>query len=179
MDRQPPIDTEQPINNFTQCHAGFVARLRAFGQLPQLVEQARSAQVLAQDMLDMFRGPVLEHHADEEKELFPAVLRSARPGAEALAVQQMVERLVREHRDVERLWKQLQPQVSAAARGKAQEVDALAVEELVLAYMLHANFEEQHFLPLAEQILARDGNHMAALGMALHLRHAPQPVGYV
>lgn len=178
MDRQQ-IDTEQPINHFTQCHAGFVTRLQAFAQLPQLVEQARNARVLAADMLAMFRGPVLEHHADEERELFPAVLRSAQPGAETLAVQQMVERLEREHRTIEQLWKLLQPQVSAAARGKDQEVDAQLVEELVLAYMLHANFEEQHFLPLAEQILARNGNHMAALGVALHLRHAPQPVGYV
>ena len=35
------------------------------------------------------------------------------------------------------------------------------------------------FLPLAERILGRNGNHMAALGLALHLRHAPQPIGYV
>jgi hemerythrin-like domain-containing protein len=179
MDRQQQIDTDQPINSFMQCHAGFVTRLRVFAQLPELVEQARSAQLLAQDMLEMFRGPVLEHHADEERELFPAVLRSAQPGAETLAVQQMVQRLEQEHRSIERQWKLLQPQVSAAARGKAQPIDARAVGELVSAYLLHANFEEQHFLPLAEQILGRNGNHMAALGVALHLRHAPQPVGYV
>jgi hypothetical protein len=46
-------------------------------------------------------------------------------------------------------------------------------------YLVHANFEEQWFLPLAERILGRDGNHMAALGMALHLRHAKVPAGYV
>ena len=179
MARQQQIDTDQPINTFMQCHAGFVTRLRVFAQLPELVEQARSAQLLAQEMLEMFRGPVLEHHADEERELFPAVLRSAQPGAEAQAAQQMVQRLESEHRYIEGLWKQLENQVGAAARGKAPELDAQAMEELVLAYLVHASFEEQHFLPLAEKILSRNGNHMAALGVALHLRHAPQPVGYV
>jgi hypothetical protein len=28
------------------------------------------------------------------------------------------------------------------------------------------------FLPLASAILGRDGNHMAALGVSLHARHA-------
>jgi hypothetical protein len=35
------------------------------------------------------------------------------------------------------------------------------------------------FLPVAERILSRNGEHMAALGLALHLRHAPLVVGYV
>ncbi len=46
-------------------------------------------------------------------------------------------------------------------------------------YQSHAQFEEQEFLPLARQILGRDGNHLAALGLALHMRHVPLPVGYI
>ena len=43
---------------------------------------------------------------------------------------------------------------------------------LVSTYANHARFEEQVFLPLAHSILSRNGNHMAALGVSLHLRHA-------
>ena len=46
-------------------------------------------------------------------------------------------------------------------------------------YAAHAGFEESRFLPLAQDILGRDDNHMAALGLSLHLRHAPQVVGYI
>ena len=43
----------------------------------------------------------------------------------------------------------------------------------------HARYEETVFLPLAERILLRNGDHMEALGLALHLRHAPLVVGYI
>jgi hypothetical protein len=45
----------------------------------------------------------------------------------------------------------------------------------VRLYGEHARFEEEMFLPLADRILSRNENHMAALDIALHLRHAPQP----
>lgn len=179
MDATPRLDTEQPIDNFLQCHAGILARLQSLAGLPALVQQANMARDVASQVLVMFRGPVLEHHADEERELFPAVQRSAQPGMETTQVTQMVERLEREHRVIERLWGRLQPQVSDAARGRAVIVDAELVEQLIAAYLLHANFEEQHFLPLAATILGRNSNHMAALGLSLHLRHAPQPLGYI
>ena len=47
-----------------------------------------------------------------------------------------------------------------------------AVRALVDTYMGHARFEEQQFLPLAHTILGRNSNHMAALGLSLHMRHA-------
>ena len=143
------------------------------------VDITARARKIAGDVLVLFQGPVLAHHADEENELFPSVLRSASPGAETSRVQEMVDHLVREHRAIERLWKQLEPQVRAVARGAEATLDQAGVELLVAAYLMHANFEEQQFLPLAERILGRNGNHMAALGLALHLRHAPQPIGYV
>ena len=58
-----------------------------------------------------------------------------------------------------------------------QELKRIA--ELVNSYRVHAQFEEQEFLPLARQIFGRNGNHLAALGMALYMRHVPQPVGYI
>jgi hemerythrin-like domain-containing protein len=122
---------------------------------------------------------VLEHHRDEERELFPATLRSAVPGPEADWVQAMVERLTREHRTIEGLWKRVKPGARLVAAGKAADLDVPAIAELVRAYTAHARFEEEHFLPLAHEVLGRNGNHMAALGLSLHLRHAPAPVGYI
>lgn len=179
MHARAKFDIGQPIQSFQDCHVGIVSRLQTMTELPQLAAAATRARDIAADAVALFRDAVIEHHADEEKELFPAVLRSAAPGAEAAQVQAIVDRLVREHRAIERLWKQLEPQVRIAARGGDAALDLPSVELLVSSYLMHANFEEQHFLPLAERILGRNGNHMAALGLALHLRHAPQPTGYV
>lgn len=54
-----------------------------------------------------------------------------------------------------------------------------AVKELVQAHTAHARFEEEQFLPLAQAVLSRNGNHMDALGLSLHLRHAPQLTGHI
>jgi len=51
-------------------------------------------------------------------------------------------------------------------------LDAAAVQELVDTYLGHARYEEQEFLPLSQTLLGRNDNKMAALGIALHLRHA-------
>jgi hypothetical protein len=44
---------------------------------------------------------------------------------------------------------------------------------LIQRYKKHAQEEEAVFLPLAEKILSRNSNHMAALGLSLHMRHVP------
>jgi hypothetical protein len=50
-------------------------------------------------------------------------------------------------------------------------VDTATVNTLVTEYRAHARLEEVAFLPLAQAILGRNSNHMAALGLSLHIRH--------
>lgn len=167
---------EQPIEKFSACHVGIKAQLQELSELPRLLEQAQRARAVADLALRLLDETVVEHHADEESALFPAVQRSATPGEEADRVAAIIARLVDEHRRVEQSWKALHRTVKDAAHGKPAHLDANAVKALVALYLQHANFEERVFLPLAEQILGRDGNHMAALGMSLHMRHAKVPV---
>jgi len=126
-----------------------------------------------------FREAIFEHHLEEERELFPAVLASACPGAERERVQVMTERLTAQHRALEALWKSLEKDLKRVAAGKDTELDVADLHRLVADYTAHAGFEEVEFLPLAQTILGRDGNHMAALGLSLHLRHVPAPNPYI
>ncbi len=175
----PPAPTETPLDGFSRCHLGILSQLAAASELPQLVAAADKARHVASDMLSLFESSVLEHHADEEKDLFPAVQRSATQGEESDLVAEMTLRLTHEHRAIEALWAQIKPAVKTVAHGRAVELDAAALEDLVRLYLAHARFEEKHFLPLAQQILSRDSKHLAALGIALHMRHVPQPSGYI
>jgi hemerythrin-like domain-containing protein len=177
VDRSPK-EPELPITSFTRCHLNIVSQLEKTARLPELVHTARRARQTAADTLALFKDIVLPHHAEEEAELFPAVL-SACKARERERVQHVVDRLVAEHRATEALWKRMQPVVRAAARGSVAEVDAECMEELVRKVLRHARYEETVFLPLAERVLSRNSDHMAALGLALHLRQAPRVVGYV
>ena len=176
---QRPVNYEAPLNAFSQCHAGILAQLDALAGLPVLVEAAARARSVAESTLAMFQHGIFEHHAEEEAELFPAVLRSAHPGAERDRGQGIVERLTSEHRTLEALWKRVEPALNATGKGKYAEVDVDVVAELARSYGMHARFEEEELLPLSDIILGRDGNHMAALGLALHMRHSQRPPGYL
>ncbi len=176
---QQPVDPQAPLATFSQCHAGITRQLEALDALPELAQAAQRAREVAAGTEALFRDAVLEHHAEEEKDLFPAVVRSAAPGDERLRVETLVARLTAEHRAVEAMWERLRPAVHAAAQGRPVALDAALVHELVRGYLQHAKFEEEEFLPLAATILRRDGNHLAALALSLHLRHAPQPVGHI
>jgi hypothetical protein len=173
------IVTPSPIDSFSRCHAGIVSRLQAIAELPDLVAAAERARQVAASTLAALDPSVLEHHKEEEAELFPAVLRSAAPGEEHARVAAIVDRLVAEHRAIEALWKKVRPSLRSVAAGRRAKLDGAAVAELVRAYTAHAQFEETQLLPLAQEILGRNDNHMAALGMSLHMRHAPNVIGYI
>lgn len=173
-----PTTEETPLSTFSRCHLGIISQLEAAAALPRLLESAQRARDTAQRTLELFRHSVLHHHQEEEQELFTAVLQSARPEEKA-QVQALVDQLTADHRAIEALWKRLEPAVRHAARGAPAELDAGLLADLVQLYLQHARREETSFLPLAERILGRDGNHMAALGLSLHLRQAPQVIGYI
>ena len=172
-------DLESPISNFNDCHVGIVKRLKALDELPALLEPAARARQIAEESLEFFREAIFEHHLEEERELFPAVISSAHAGEELTRVKAMAKRLTDEHRAIEALWKQLEKGLKPVAKGQSTNLDVGELHRLVAEYQAHAHFEETEFLPLAEEILGRNSNHLAALGMSLHMRHVKSVNAYV
>jgi hemerythrin superfamily protein len=171
--------SDSPITDFSNCHGGILRHLNNLGGLPTLLDPAAQARRVATEALAFFREAVFEHHADEERELFPAVLHTATAGEEREQVRRLAEMLTREHRQIESLWKSLEPGLKKVAKGHDTDLNAKDVALLVETYTAHARFEEAEFLPLAQGILSRKHNSMEALALSLHLRHAPRVVGYV
>jgi hemerythrin-like domain-containing protein len=169
-----------PFDDFSQCHAGIVSKLDMLGELPALLAPATRAREIADKAVEFFREAIFEHHLDEERELFPAVVSHAQKGEEFDKVQFMTARLTIEHRDLETVWKRLESGLKAVAKGRGSDINVADIELLVSRYRGHARYEETEFLPLAQTILSRNANHLAALGMSLHMRHAPlQVVPYI
>ena len=168
---RPATAADAPLQDFSRCHVGFVTVLEAALGLPEMIDAAARSRACAADLLRMFHNRLLAHHDDEERDLFPAVLRVAQPGTEADRAQAMVTQLVREHREIAQLWKQLEPAVQAIANGDLPRLDSALLHELVRRFNEHVRLEEEEFLPFAQQVLARQAEDMAMLGLALHRRH--------
>ncbi|GAA6141074.1 hemerythrin domain-containing protein [Hydrogenophaga sp. 5NK40-0174] len=178
-DQSTGLDTQAPLNNFSNCHAGITKRLRSLDELPALLEPAARARQIAEESLEFFREAIFEHHLEEERELFPAVMAAAEAGEEREKVKAMAKRLTEEHRSIETLWKSLEKGLKQVSKGHSTTLDVSDVHRLVQHYTDHANYEETEFLPLAEQILGRKSTHMAALGLSLHMRHVKPMAAYV
>jgi len=166
-----PLDDEQPLNVFADCHKGIVTQLNTLGELPALLASVSRARQIAEDTVQFFQDAVFNHHVDEEKDLFPAVLAHAHAGQERNEMQHLVEQLTAEHRSIEKLWARLQPGLARLAKGQSSEVDGAAVQDLVRRYSAHARFEEAEFLPRCAEILGRSSADMADLGLSMHMRH--------
>lgn len=160
-----------PISNFSDCHEGILSHLQSLGELPALMEPMERATAIAEKTLSFFRPAVFDHHVEEEKDLFPAVLAAATKGEERDKVQAMVSSLTADHREIEALWRDLEPQLKKLANGHLAVVDIAAVQQLVSQYHGHARLEEDKFLPMAETILGRKDPKLAELGLSLHMRH--------
>jgi hemerythrin-like domain-containing protein len=177
----PASDPRAPLTPFRGAHAGILQGLQDLRELPALAAALQRARAIAEATLALFDDVVRSHHGDEEQELFVAVERSAREPDEAQRVRELVAVLVTQHRQIEALWVQARPAVARVAAGKVPETSMLGaeVDRLVNLYEAHARLEEDVFLPLADSILRRDANHAEALGVALHVRHAPPPRAYI
>ncbi len=177
-DMQEP-HADAPIANFSQCHVGIIEQLNALRDLPALLAPATRARTVAAQTLVFFEEVIAEHHAEEERELFPAVLDNAQRGGERERVETIIARLTVEHRQIEATWSGLKRELKRVAQGRDAELKSAAVEQLVSDYRAHARFEEEVFLPLSQTILGRNANHMASLGLSLHLRHALPVAGSI
>lgn len=167
---------DAPLQDFSRSHERFVTVLETSLGLPAMIDAAARSRSCAVDMLKMFHDRLLAHHEDEERDLFPAVLRVARAGAEADRAQAMVAQLVREHHEIAQIWKQLEPAVQAIANGYLPRLDSALLHELVRRFNDHVRAEEEEFLPFAQQVLERQADDMATLGMALHRRHEAEEI---
>ncbi len=171
-----------PLNEFSGCHDGIISN---FHRLQDLVEryrhgeEPRQLRKTARQLLDFFEDVVRDHHAEEEEELFVAVLQNLEGEDEDTArrARELVRQLTVEHRQLEALWEGIEKGLRRLARGKPGEFDDTAAALLAERYLSHAEFEEREFLPLAARIL--DKQAMSELGLSLHLRHMERVNAYI
>lgn len=168
----PPADAPSPIQDFSDCHEGIRAMLDELSNLSARKIAATLRQDAAGRVLRFFKDVVSAHHREEENELFTAVLADARAGDERDKVVALIRQLSDEHRHIEYLYAQLAPTLTAIQDRGDAVLAADSVARLVADYRAHAQLEEVEFLPLAQRILGRNSDHLAALGLALHIRHA-------
>jgi hemerythrin-like domain-containing protein len=164
----PAADFDHPLEMLDDCHDRVRRNCALAGRIAEHLRTRgadEDAAGAARSVLRYFTLAARNHHDDEEKDLFPAML-SAADASERPAVQALVDRLVAEHVALGHLWAAMRTRLELVADGRDAEIPEAQAKEFAAAYERHIQLEEAELLPLAKRLLdpvtlARVGHAMA------------------
>jgi hemerythrin-like domain-containing protein len=109
----------------------------------------------------------VHHHADEEVDLFPALIESM-AGSDAVCLRELTALLTAEHRELEQRWRALRGQLEQVADGHAASLPDDEVLSFIGLYERHIAREEAELLPLAGRLLSEV--ELDRIGLAMRAR---------
>jgi len=166
----PSAGFEAPLEMLAACHHRIE---RQCDTLRRLVEHVADqgvdaqAQEAAQAVMRYFDQAAIDHHADEEQDLFPALLESM-AGSDAVCLRELVAQLTHQHRELETRWQALRRVLARVAAGEPVTLDPTLVHGLVTAYEQHLAHEDAELLPMAARLIGDAA--LQHIGRAMRLR---------
>ena len=112
---RPTVSVPKDFEALDQAHRAALEMLQHLDILVRRLADRGvddEARHQAREVLNYFNGPGRAHHAQEESQVFPALLASG--DAELV---QHVQRLLQDHGWIEEDWRELAPQIDAIACG--------------------------------------------------------------
>lgn len=167
---------DEPIEMLHACHDRIEHQCATLERLvPHLKVHGcdEAAREAAKAVLRYFTLAGPNHHADEERDLFPRLLAAA-TGEHAQRAALLVASMVADHREMERLWAELEPVLATLARGAIDRLDAVLVGAFCTIYRNHIAIEETDVIALAEHLLTPSA--LAEVGRAMSIRRGVKPL---
>ncbi|MEN9886562.1 MAG: hypothetical protein RL758_1140 [Pseudomonadota bacterium] len=154
----PAASTEVPLEMLAACHGRIERQCTTLERLAEHLpthgcdEQARQAAVA---VMRYFDTAARDHHADEEQDLFPALIE-AMAGSDAVCIRELTDALRAEHRQLEALWQRLRPELLAISQGLPHGFTHTLSQSFTQAYRAHAHKEDTELLPMATRLLSEE-----------------------
>jgi hemerythrin-like domain-containing protein len=166
----PTAGFEVPLEMLSACHYRIQRQCET---LRRLVEHlaARGADAEARGaaaaVMRYFDTAGRDHHADEEEDLFPALIESM-AGSDAVCLREITEGLAAEHREIESKWQRVRAALERISAGESGSLASSDVEALAFAYDRHIEREEGEVLPMAARLLSDET--LDVIGRAMRRR---------
>lgn len=166
----PSASVEAPLEMLAACHMRILRqcdtleRLISHLQTNGVDQQARQA---ASNIMRYFNTAAIDHHADEEQDLFPAMLESV-GGSDAVCIKDLIYTLENQHAHLERLWIKIKPNLNEISNGIDSDVCNETIRTFVNSYRTHIKLENEELLPLANRIL--DISLLNRIGESMRVR---------
>lgn len=173
----PSAGFDAPLEMLAACHQRLQRQCATLRRLvPHVAAHGADTQAreAATAVMRYFDRAAVDHHADEEQDLFPALLESM-AGSDAVCLRELVASLSQQHRELESHWHALRPQLQRVAAGDAAVLDAALVEGLVVANEQHLAREEAELLPMAARLIGDEA--LQEIGRAMRQRRGIPTTG--
>lgn len=145
----------EPLQALAGCNARLLRHCATLRRLVLDLGECgfdAQAQTAIRRLFHFFDLDLLLHHADEEQDLFPALIESM-AGSDAVCLHGMTEGIALEHRELQRLWLRLLPVLEDVATGRAGTLPVHEVEAFVERCEAAVAREDGELLPMAARLL--------------------------
>lgn len=166
----PAAGFEVPLEMLAACHLRVESQCATLRRLvPHLVRHGADRQACdaARAVMRYFDTSARDHHADEEVDLFPALIESM-AGSDAVCLRGLTAALCADHRELEHRWHALRRTLEQVAGGSTSALAADEVEDFVGLYERHIAREEAELLPMAARLLG--DAELDRIGLAMRRR---------
>ena len=166
-----PAGFDEPLAALSACHRRIEKQLATLSRLQKhLTRHACDGEAItaAAGILRYFLDAAPNHHADEEADLFPRLLRTAQATADRAQAYELVSHLLVEHRDMEMLWERIREDLEKLKPGEMGILDPHICKNFARDYASHIDREDKLLLPLAAKVLK--ASDLEALGNAMATR---------
>lgn len=166
---------ETPLEMLEACHDRVRAQLATLGRLVAWLPDHgpdRQAQQAAANVMRYFDLAAVNHHLDEEQDLFPVLRERVDAGRREL-LGELIDWILADHQQMFSRWAKLRARLECISRGEVCELPAGDVEEFAARYRRHMEREEGELLPLARQLLIEAD--IASMSATMTDRRRPEP----
>lgn len=149
------VGFEAPLEMLSACHRRVERQCETLRRLVGYLASHgpdEDARVAAAAVMRYFDTAARDHHADEETDLFPALVESM-AGSDAVCIRELVDSLTLDHRALESHWKRLRQVLHGIEAGAALPLASADVEPFIGLYERHIAREEGELLPMAARLL--------------------------
>lgn len=164
------VGFEVPLEMLAACHGRVQAQCASLRRLAAHLARRgadRQAQDAAAAVMRYFDTSAVHHHADEEVDLFPALIESM-AGSDAVCVRELTASLAAEHRELEQRWRALRRRLEQVTRADAAALPDDEVQDFIDLYERHIAREEAELLPMAGRLLGVA--ELDRIGLAMRAR---------
>lgn len=143
---------DEPLALLRACHKNILAYCDRLDALVAHVDRQgidNDARKAARDILRYFSTSALQHHRDEEEDLFPRLNR------QSIRIAELIRDLKQEHTKLDQLWENISPELKQLPDKGFSAGFLQAARDFCTLSRQHVNRENMEFLPLASSSLSQ------------------------